>query len=900
MSNGELALNNYYLLRCDAENRHTGGVVIYCHNSVSAHCVYKYAQKNIWAYAIVITKGFVSECFCCVYRGHKAQSDDFEIFFSEMCEILMDQKCKVNIFGDINYDLYKCANAKGILKIAKKFNLKQLINEPTRVDKNSSSTIDWFLTSNKSVKCSILENLQLTDHKIIIADFFYRKRDFTKVKSLCWKHYTSDALISNISRVEWSSVKSMSNADHISEFIIANLNKCLNPLLSYKYSSKASSVKWYNPYLDSLRKIKISLYVEWKSLKTPEKWTAYTKARNKYKNELVSAERKFLQSELDRNKYQPKLLWKTLKSIYADDKDSNFRSVKIDDHFYHEPKSISDGLNNYFVKSIEELRDSIPQIAPMNDSMNDTLTQNYTRMTFRDVTLEELNSYLGEIRNSTFIDHLNGKVWIDAAKNSDFMDALLYFINLSLRSGIVPNNLKISCIDPIRKVPNTVLCEELRPINKLPVLEKIIEKCVKTQLDEHLKSNEILIAEQSGFRANHSCETALNSIILEWKPALDKNLYIISVFLDLKKAFETIDRELLMQALIEINCSDNVLNWFTSYLQSRHQFTKIHDSLSELIENQYGIPQGSVLSCYLFLIFINKFKNVLKFSKIKLFADDSLLYLFCDNIDEGIDIMNKELVNVFKYLCGAKLFLNIKKSNYMIVHNKGASCLFTKSIEIHGQKLQRVSEIKYLGVYLDENLSWSAHHINVCKKLNKKFFVLKRCGDKLNCASRILYYNSLVKPVFDYCATINFLFNEGQLNDLQLIQNRYMRYILKMGNRTSISFMLDALQWLSVKEQLIYRTLFFIRKIEIGHCPTYLSSHLVRRHQLHAHNVRSGAHYSIVRCRKASTHNQLFVKGLRLYNNFIDKYKITTETPQRTFKESLIKFIPTASETSPL
>lgn len=178
-------------------------------------------------------------------------------------------------------------------------------------------------------------------------------------------------------------------------------------------------------------------------------------------------------------------------------------------------------------------------------------------------------------------------------------------INTSLTEGIVPNEWKISTVTPIPKIKNTSNASEYRPINTLPIDAKIMEKIVKEQLTEYIETNNILSPNQSAYRKNHSCETTINCAIHDWKMSHDKGQNIIIVFLDLRRAFETVDRDEMLNELDSIGIKDEELNWFASYLSERQQNTKFDDFFSENEEIPIGLPQGTALSVILFILYID-------------------------------------------------------------------------------------------------------------------------------------------------------------------------------------------------------------------------------------------------------------------------------------------------------
>lgn len=214
-----------------------------------------------------------------------------------------------------------------------------------------------------------------------------------------------------------------------------------------------------------------------------------------------------------------------------------------------------------------------------------------------------------------------------------------------------------------------------------------------------------------------------------------------------------------------------------SYLHNILQRTKFNGILSVLLPILLGIPQGSVLSCLLFIIFINDIVNVLEFSRIKLFADDTLIYIECspDKINETISHLNSDLSKIYDWLCFSKLLLNIAKMKAMIISSKQSVPAQTSYIQINNDPIEFVDSIKYLGVILDKKLSFQDQHSDILKKLNKKFYVFKRCESKLNDESKKIFVQSLIFSHFNYCSTISFLFTETQINDFQKVLNRFMR-----------------------------------------------------------------------------------------------------------------------------
>ena len=266
---------------------------------------------------------------------------------------------------------------------------------------------------------------------------------------------------------------------------------------------------------------------------------------------------------------------------------------------------------------------------------------------------------------------IGGKNLFPEGVLKDSLNYTAYFyaciINESLSTGVVPTKWKVTTIVPVQKVANTVLAEELRPINTITCDAKLVELIVKKQLTEYIEENNILIEEQSGFRSNHSCETTLNLVLSEWKNNLNDKMNIVATFLDLKRAFETVDRNILMAKLRKMGINDKEDKWMTSYLSDRQQQVIVSDTVSTKIDVNIGLPQGTVLAPLLFILYINDIKSCLKHTKIILFADDALLMIKDRNLENAIRKMQEHIDNLCIWLCGNKLKLNISKTKFMIL-----------------------------------------------------------------------------------------------------------------------------------------------------------------------------------------------------------------------------------------
>lgn len=274
---------------------------------------------------------------------------------------------------------------------------------------------------------------------------------------------------------------------------------------------------------------------------------------------------------------------------------------------------------------------------------------------------------------------------------------------------------------PTPKVPGTIKCNEFRPVNMLPTYEKVLEAVIKEQLENYVETKDVPIDEQSGFRRNHSCESALNLVIIKWKEQIEDGNIIVAIFLDLKRAFETIDRQRLIKKLESIGVKGKELEWFRSYLTYRFQRTKFNGDVSDEKQIDLGVPQGSKLAALLFLIYINDTKGCLMFMQLILFADDTLHYYCGKGIKEINRKINEDMERLNIWLCTNKLKINIDKTKYMVMNNRDRDQQF--NIEINGEVIERVYNMKYLGFIINCRLKITNQIDYTCKKKPQKKLV---------------------------------------------------------------------------------------------------------------------------------------------------------------------------------
>ena len=236
------------------------------------------------------------------------------------------------------------------------------------------------------------------------------------------------------------------------------------------------------------------------------------------------------------------------------------------------------------------------------------------------------------------------------------------------------------------------------------------------RLYNFMEENDILYHKQFGFRKGNSTINALMQITEKIKESIDKGKYGCGIFIDLHKAFDTVNHNILLMKLEHYGRRESALLWFATYLNKRKQFVSINGENSELRELSCGVPQGSVLGPLLFLIYINDLPNISNKLDIFLFADDTNMYYENESFKELEKIVNKELKNLYLWLSINRLALNIEKTNFLIFHLFNKPLKYNVILKIHKKAILEKQNIKYLGIIIDSTPSWKAHLSNLSKK----------------------------------------------------------------------------------------------------------------------------------------------------------------------------------------
>ena len=406
-----------------------------------------------------------------------------------------------------------------------------------------------------------------------------------------------------------------------------------------------------------------------------------------------------------------------------------------------------------------------------------------------------------------------------------------------LNTGIFPDELKIAKVIPLFKKDDPTLLKNYRPISLLSTIAKVMEKIIFTQLSSYFNEHKLIFDNQYGFRPKHSTEYAALELIDRIITQMDKKETPINIFLDLSKAFDTIDHTILLAKLRYYGIHDTALLLLKSYLNNRKQYVEFEDTKSEILPITVGVPQGSILGPLLFIIYINDFSQASSVFKFIMYADDTTLFSnlksFGNNIQTREYLINAELSNVREWLDINKLSLNKSKSKYMIFHvpNKDIQYL---TLKIDNVIIEKVDEFSFLGLTMDTNLNWKRHSEKICNKCAKMIGILNRLKYVLPHGIKIMLYNSLILPHINYC-----IMAWGYKGSRLLkIQKKAARIITLSGYSTHSEPLFKQLNMLKIADQLRLQELKFYFKYIHKNLPAYLLDwEFISNANIHIHDT---------------------------------------------------------------
>ena len=788
--------------------------------------------ESIWV-KVEVSKG-IYKIIGNVYRPNTAPLADLARAISTHVNIIQSLKsskdhknCDFQILSDFNVNILNFAQhelTNTYIESMFSLGLLPVITRPTRLHHMSATLIDHIFESNqlKGYIAGIIIS-SLSDHfpTFYIEQCTTKKLILKPFKSRIINEETIPGYENILKTAPWGNVikdepklafdNFFQILDDSRDVAFPEVNVKPKPSLSFRSP-------WMSIGLLISSKTKTKLFS--KKIKKPSqlndvKFKTYNNLFNKCKK---AAKNSFYFKQFEMHKENIKQTWTLIRDVIGSQtkkRESLPNFFRQNKDILSDPTDISNGFNDFFVTVGSKLAS---EIQPSGRSFRSYLKEHDSMFKFSSVSEVTILEFVKIMKPKTSagVDCVSNKLLKRIVPI--IIGPLHYLINISLQTGFVPQQIKVSKIIPLYKINSGDKhnFSNYRPILILSSFAKLIEKIVCSQLINYLNNNDLLYKHQYGFRGKHGTSHPLIHFTNNVQNALNNNKINLSIFIDLKKAFDTVNFDILLDKLNSYGIKNTENNWFTNYLANRVQFVQLPcGTLSQERVITCGVPQGSVAGPLLFLIYINDLPNATDLFTI-LFADDTTFQFSSEDADFLAYKVNLELQKASEWFSANLLTLNAKKTKYILYKNQ--SChLHLGELFIGGEAISRVGEsckeksFKFLGHHLDENLTWVHHTNHVHKKLVSANFALSR--SKAFLPSRILQniYRSLFESHLHFGSIVWGCARPNILNKLFIQQKKAIRHVkhLKFNAHTSASF--KQLEYLKLQDLIQFNQAVFIR-----------------------------------------------------------------------------------------
>lgn len=836
----------------------------------------------------IILQGHVMY-FCFVYRSPSLSNErtlsEFELLSDSVDEIIrLSPNAEIIFAGDFNVHNVPWLHFSNrtdpaglcVESFAVVNDLSQLVSEPTRIpdaDNQTPHLLDLFLTSDPD-KYSVSVNAPLgkSDHCLVSTYFPFNvlspgqekipKRNVWRYKDAMWKE-----LNDFYSKVNWSFCfrnKSVDEATFLITFVILMGMNLFIPQSSKKV--KKSPQSWFTSDCKVAVVNKNTAYFAYKSNRSAENRAGYVKARNICNAVLDSAKFHYEQKVKNKllNTYRDaRSFWSFAKAVSSNFiKSSTPPLIDCDGNPIMDSKSKA----NFFVKmfAMNSTLEVTSQRPPVISAVRCRMKRIHFRARVVNRILKGLNA-----NKSSGPDGIPPMVLKNCS--SSLSQPLARLFHLSYSSGIYPTNWKLTNVQPVfKKKGNRSDPKDYRPIALTSVLAKVMEKVIKQNLMTYLETNGLIHDRQYGFRSKRSTGDIMAYLSQIWSQSLHSFGESQAIALDFSKAFDRVWHENLLSKLSAFGVGSELCRWIESFLTNRSIQVVLDGTISDRFEINAGVPQGSVLSPILFLIYINDLLST-TFNPIHGFADDSTLhhsYKF-DKVPKGeqvgearkgmVDTLSSDLNSLKGWVRANRVELNLGKTQKCRFSHKRSE--ISTGLSSITEELEETANLRILGTNVTSKLLWSEHVRSVTKDAAKRLGFLRRCKKFFSSSELAIIYKAYIRPLLEFDSHLWVGAPPSTLNLVERLQKKAFRLI---GDK-KITDQIDTLKHRRIvgAVTLFYRYFYGECSSELsGLIPPLHNSILVTRMSAQAHPYVLASEF----CRTVRFRGTFFSAAIRLWN----------------------------------
>ena len=904
-------ISNYTLLNVPRQGRRSGGVGLYIHDSLSfkvrndlnliqdrTHGSVDNVDHSESVFVELISPNSKNVIVGNIYRAHRTDIDLFNTDLSNCLDRIASENKNCYISGDFNLDILRYNTDSKINEFVNNFyshNMYPLIDRPTRITSHSATILDNIFTNvfSNQIKSGIFVT-GITDHYPIFQ--FTNALDIKlnspkSVYSRSFNQCNINCFRSHLQLANWDHVMSEQSPQVAYTKFFDKFNELYNRCfpLRRKRITKANAHRiprkpWISKAILKSIHRKDKLYRKYRSSPIASNKLALSNYKNTLTTLIRAAKKNYYSDLLDQHKRNLKQTWKVLNDLLGNNRRKHLPdSFDINGKCTSDPQVIADGLNNYFINIGPNLSNDIPITQANFRDFLSNIPSPLNSLFLSPCDCDEIIDICSSFKSCTSCGYDDIKPDIVKAVIDLIKVPLVHVFNLSISSGVVPDQLKIARIVPIHKSGDSAKCKNYRPISVLSIFSKIMERIIHKRLYSFLDRYNLFQNCQFGFRKQYSSYMAVLEAYNKIVSDLDKGFHTLGIFLDLSKAFDTINHDILLAKLHHYGIRGSAFEWFKSYLTNRSQFVVYKDHKSSINSIQCGVPQGSVLGPLLFILFLNDISFSSNTFTFFTYADDTNIIVSNPNLNDLITNVNNELYNISTWFKVNKLSLNIDKTNYMIFKNRHSNRVYNDlNICIDGIKISKVTFTKFLGVIIDDSLTWSNHTTHVLNIISKYSGILFRLKDILSGNTLFSLYNTLVLPHLMYCNLAWADSNNTKLQSIHLKQKRIIRLCSNSHWFTHTPPLFKNFNTLTIYD--IHKLLkgLFMYNYTFNHLPHNFTDYFVLNRSIHGYSTRISQLYRPHNFKFNLARNTIRRQGPLLWNS--TDVNLRNAKSQYTFK----------------
>ena len=908
---------NFTVFRRDPISRGETGTAIYVHQSLQGVARRRpdLESDEVECMWIELKPPQRSSLFVGFLYRNPAATFEWYDHFLYMFDRVCDRNPDVLLMGDFNIDFLKPHPAWESTTTA--LGLHQLVTSPTRVTSSSSTLIDHIYSNKPNAVSNVQVNsLAISDHSPISCTWSTKlpkpkKNGHTCINFRSFKRFDENRFLTDLNNTSFDSVYEETDPNTALQvwydMFLPVLNKHA-PLRQKRVKSRILPA-WLSKEIIDAMEIR-------DEFRRQKMFVDFKRERNRVRSMVRQAKKSHI-DKLIQNEKNVSALWRAM-AVVTGGKCNKPQGV---------PSHLSaDDFNNHFLSVADSLA------PPRDNTLPYTCSEKLTNFcegrgvgakpfTVPLLAVHEVGKLISLMpsKKSAGPDEISAKIL--KLSLPYIVETLTYIYNLCIQHNTFPDRLKHAKVVPIPKAKDNSNVNNYRPISLVSILGKPLERHIHKHLTSYVENHQLLHSLQSGFRKNHSCHTAIARLTDTWLNAINNSELSGAVFLDLQKAFDLVDHEILLsklrlylghtgtfppsnclpgasgakagRSLNPITAQSNASSLFESYLSDRKQYVLVNGASSSSGIVRRGVPQGSVLGPLLFCIFINDLPLHLSDPKTScdLFADDATLHTPDINLSTVSSRLQQGLVQVSDWCRANSMVLNPNKTKCMVVTTRQKHQLkpLTLDLSLYDQTITQVNEHKLLGVTIDNQLKWQSHIDRTCKTISRNLYMLSKLKLYVDTNSRLLFYNAHIKSHIDYASTVWDGSSDIHLKRLNSLHRRAAKLILPDPS-LSTDQKFDKLDILPLDKHLLFNKGVMMFKIRNETQPKYLCE-LFSRHESPYSNHRQ--HFNVPRPRIDIYKTSLSFSGPSFWNRLPSF--ITNSISLHSFKGALLKWLSSTS-----